>query len=159
MFGPLLSGVPWLSPALIMQAFVRQSIAPLSQAFQQHLICYRPLSSWKRTLLDTWVCYVLKCRMTWSSRGFLTTLVDPWKHVPHLIMIPRHVPHKATATASPHNQLTHYTVAFWKGTVISFADRSFKKYMLFSTSFQGIVPFEENFWLIQSVTNPWPQTA
>lgn len=51
MFRPLLSGVLWLSSTLIIQVFVGQSIAPLSQAFQQHLICYKPLSEGKSSCL------------------------------------------------------------------------------------------------------------
>lgn len=42
MFRPLLSAMLCLSPPLIIQVFVGQSIAPLSQAFQQHLIYYKP---------------------------------------------------------------------------------------------------------------------
>lgn len=53
MFWPLLSSRMQLSPTLIIQAFVGQNIAPLSQAFQQHLICYEP--PWPRInlLLNT----------------------------------------------------------------------------------------------------------
>lgn len=41
MFRPLLSRTLRLSSVLIIQVFVGQSIAPLSQAFKQHVICYK----------------------------------------------------------------------------------------------------------------------
>lgn len=53
MFRPLLSSMMQLSSALIIQAFVGQNIAPLSQAFQQHLICYEPPWQRRNLLLNT----------------------------------------------------------------------------------------------------------
>lgn len=53
MFRPLLSSMMQLSSALIIQAFVGQNIAPLSQAIQQHLICYEPPRQRRNLLLNT----------------------------------------------------------------------------------------------------------
>lgn len=70
MFPPLLNGMMQLSSALIIHAFVGQNIAPLSQAFQQHLICYEPPQQRRNLLLNTWLNVVAaEVSNIWSSEG------------------------------------------------------------------------------------------